>query len=137
MSEGICDDAEAVEWEQYEKQLVDAIGEVRRRQRETCLALGVPRPETVFAMRSDPSRASTPQAFDGRWGDCRRALGIAWRFHDLRHFHATQLIAAGVDVRTVAHRLGHTTPTLTLNTYAHLVSAADRAAADIASGWLS
>lgn len=28
------------------------------------------------------------------------------------------------------YRLGHTTPTLTLNTYAHLVSAADRAAAE-------
>lgn len=118
-------------------EVVTALGEVRRRQRETCLALGVPRPATVFSKRSDPSQASSLEAFDARWGDCRRTLQFSWRFHDLRHFHATRLIAAGVDVRTVAHRLGHTTPTLTLNTYAHLVSAADRAAADIAGGWLS
>lgn len=118
-------------------EVVTAIDEVRKRQRSTCLALGVPRPPTVFSMRSDPSAPSNPNAFSFRWADCQRALDLTWRFHDLRHFHATQLIAAGVDVRTVAHRLGHTTPTLTLNTYAHLVSAADRAAADIASGWLS
>jgi len=29
------------------------------------------------------------------------------RLHDLRHFVATQLLSAGVDVRTVAGRLGH------------------------------
>ena len=36
------------------------------------------------------------------------------RLHDLRHFTATQLIGAGVDVRTVAGRLGHSDPSVTL-----------------------
>lgn len=49
---------------------------------------------------------------------------------DLRHLVATELLAAGVDVRTVAGRLGHATPTLTMSTYAAFVPAADRAAAD-------
>ena len=62
-----------------------------------------------------------------------------WRdlhFHSLRHFTATQLIAAGVDVRTVSGRLGHSTPTLTLRTYSHVLEAQDRQAAAILGGLL-
>ena len=43
------------------------------------------------------------------------------RLHDLRHFTATQLISAGVDIRTVAERLGHSDPSLTLRVYAHVI----------------
>ena len=53
------------------------------------------------------------------------------RLHDLRHFTATQLIGAGVDVRTVAGRLGHTDPSITLRIYSHLIEDRDRAAAAI------
>jgi len=40
--------------------------------------------------------------------------------HDLRHFYASGLIAAGCDVVTVQRSLGHSKATTTLNTYAHL-----------------
>ena len=53
------------------------------------------------------------------------------RLHDLRHFVATELLSAGVDVRTVAGRLGHRNAATTLNVYAHFVEQADREAADI------
>ncbi len=39
--------------------------------------------------------------------------------HALRHSAATFLIAAGVDVRTVADVLGHASPAFTLSTYVH------------------
>lgn len=42
--------------------------------------------------------------------------------HDVRHFYASLLIAHGLDVRTVQHRLGHASPNETLNTYTHLWS---------------
>ena len=58
------------------------------------------------------------------------------RLHDLRHFVATQLLSAGVDVRTVAGRLGHRNAATTLNVYAHFVEQTDRAAADIMGGVL-
>lgn len=51
-----------------------------------------------------------------------RELGIDCRFHDLRHFHASLLIDAGLDPVKVAHRLGHSSASFTLNTYAHLFS---------------
>jgi integrase len=53
------------------------------------------------------------------------------RLHDLRHFTATQLIGAGVDVRTVAGRLGHSDPSVTLRVYSHALEERDRAAAAI------
>jgi integrase len=39
------------------------------------------------------------------------------RLHDLRHAHGTRLIAAGVDARTVADRLGHSSPAFTMSVY--------------------
>lgn len=50
----------------------------------------------------------------------RRVAPPGARFHDLRHFYASALIAAGADVIEVQHRLGHATATETLNTYGHL-----------------
>lgn len=41
------------------------------------------------------------------------------RLHDLRHTSATLLISQNVDVETVARRLGHANPSITLNVYAH------------------
>ena len=45
--------------------------------------------------------------------DMRKRSG----WHDLRHFNASALIAAGISVRAVADRLGHANPTITLQTY--------------------
>jgi integrase len=53
------------------------------------------------------------------------------RLHDLRHYVATRLLAAGVDVRTVAGRLGHRNASTTLNVYAHFVHDADEEAAAV------
>jgi integrase len=52
------------------------------------------------------------------------------RLHALRHYSATELLAAGVDLRTVAGRLGHGDGITTLRTYAAWVAAADRRAAE-------
>jgi integrase len=45
-------------------------------------------------------------------------------FHALRHTHASLLIRSGADLKVVASRLGHSTPRLTLDTYAHLLPGA-------------
>jgi len=46
-------------------------------------------------------------------------------FHALRHTHAAQLIASGMDVLSISRRIGHASPSITLNVYGHLVSASD------------
>jgi integrase len=45
----------------------------------------------------------------------------AIRLHDLRHSHASVLLAAGVPVKVVSERLGHTTVTITLEIYQHVM----------------
>jgi integrase len=56
----------------------------------------------------------------------------AWpyRFHDLRHYTATELFRAGHNARTVADRLGHADAALTLRIYTHDTADQARAAAD-------
>jgi integrase len=61
----------------------------------------------------------------------RNELGLTARLHDLRHMHASLLIAAGVDVRTVAGRLGHASTQMTTDVYGAFMPEADRRAADM------
>ncbi len=87
-----------------------------------------------FDIRADqPPR---PDAFTRAFGRARHRLGLKIRLHDLRHYHATSLLTAGVDVRTVAGRLGHANPSTTLSVYAAWQPAADRKASDIAADLL-
>lgn len=53
-----------------------------------------------------------------------------FNFHELRHTQATLLIGSGADIKTVQHRLGHSSASLTMNIYAHAIAANDRTAAD-------
>jgi integrase len=47
-------------------------------------------------------------------------LPAGFRYHDLRHYFASLLIAAGADVKTVQARLRHASAKTTLDTYGHL-----------------
>lgn len=61
------------------------------------------------------------QARSKVWRVAREKLpGIGNGWHQLRHHHASLLIAGGLSPVAVAHRLGHKDATETLNTYAHL-----------------
>ena len=50
--------------------------------------------------------------------------------HGLRHTNVSLLIADGVDVKTIASRVGHVNPTTTLNLYSHMFHKSDQIAAD-------
>lgn len=67
---------------------------------------------------------------------CAQAGVKGVRLHDLRHYVATQLLTAGVDVRTVAGRLGHRSASTTLNVYSHFLPEADRAASEVLASLL-
>ena len=73
----------------------------------------------------------SPDRIGWWWTRARKLSGIEsqWRLHDLRHWSATVAIGQGHDVRTVAGRLGHANPAMTLRVYAHAFAAADQAVA--------
>ncbi len=52
------------------------------------------------------------------------------RFHDLRHTHATWLLAAGEQLHVVAERLGHANRSTTSTIYAHVTKKQRRGAAE-------
>lgn len=54
------------------------------------------------------------------------------RIHDIRHTHATHLLASGkLDIKTIASRLGHKNAAMTLNTYSHVLPAKEKEAASV------
>jgi integrase len=52
------------------------------------------------------------------------------RLHDLRHTHSTLLLQAGVHVKIVSERLGHSSVMITLDTYSHAIPGLQRDAAE-------
>lgn len=88
----------------------------------------------VFSGRSTPDHATpySPHAVSSRYRDMASRLKIDTHIHALRHYSATELLTAGVDLRTVAGRLGHGGGgATTLRVYAAWVAASDRKAAEI------
>lgn len=57
-------------------------------------------------------------------------ISNTFTFHCLRHTHATQLLKAGVNVKVVAERLGHSNTSTTMNIYAHALPNMQKMAVD-------
>ena len=116
---------------------VELLSQHRARCESRVRALGLELEPEMFVFSLDPdSRAPRrPESVSLRYRRMCRRLGIKTTIHKLRHYSATELILAGVDIRTVAGRLGHGGGgATTLRTYAAWVSEGDqRAAAHIAT----
>ncbi|MDQ2679361.1 MAG: site-specific integrase [Actinomycetota bacterium] len=130
---------------------VDVVRTYRRHRQEVALAAGIGRlADTSYLFARDPAGLATwyPDTATKVWSRIRSATHplepgeeTARRvfppefdevsLHDLRHAHATFLIAAGVDPKTVSGRLGHSRVGITLDTYTAPVTASDRAAAEL------
>jgi len=80
----------------------------------------------------------SPDLFSRQFTKLIGKLGLPrFSFHDLRHTHATHLLNAGVNLRVVSYRLGHSSPAFTLEFYGHLLPNSDELAADAANVLLS
>ena len=107
---------------------IDVLREHRREQLELRMALGMGKPDTdalVFCKFD-----GAPLNADHVSVQWHRSVGGKWKFHALRHTHASALIAAGVDIVTISRRLGHSSPAITLRVYSHLFADTDTTAAD-------
>lgn len=110
-----------------------AVAELRThksRQSAERLALGSAYHDQGLILANTDGSPLHPEALSGRWQKARKRYAIPVRFHDLRHTHATLLLKNGESLRVVADRLGHSNPTLTLSTYAHVLPGQDAVAAE-------
>src|SRR5262245_11917778 len=100
---------------------------------EQRMALGLGRsPADGFVLAAIDGGPQRPDPLSKRWGETMDRLGMPEiTLHSLRHTHASMLIAAGMDILTVSRRLGHASPTITLNTYGHMIHGTDAQAAVI------
>lgn len=74
-----------------------------------------------------------PQSTSRRFARLKKKAGVRQEvdLHGLRHTMITELLAAGVDPRTVMGRAGHTSEATTMTVYAHVRPAVDAAAAEL------
>ncbi len=108
----------------------------KERVRERVESVGATFSEDLFLFSGlsnfDHREPYSPNAVTQRYKDMAARLGIKTNLHALRHYSATELLTAGVDLRTVAGRLGHGGGgATTLKVYAAWVAASDRKAAEI------
>jgi integrase len=102
--------------------LVDELRLLKRQQAEALLRLGVRHSgETLVCCRED-GESKQPGSLTGEFARLTSRIKDLprVRFHDLRHSHATQLLADGVHPKIAQERLGHSTITTTMDLYSHV-----------------
>lgn len=95
-------------------------------------ALGIKlKPETLLFGDISTGQPLVPGRVSWAWRTLREKVGLEdVKYHDLRHTHASLLIAAGVHPKVISERLGHSNIQITMDTYGHLMPNAGREAAD-------
>ena len=75
-----------------------------------------------FVCAREDGRPLQPQTLTHEWKRLVAKTGLPRiRFHDLRHTHATALLASGVHPKIASERLGHSKVGMTLDLYSHVL----------------
>lgn len=84
-----------------------------------------------FVFHTNKGKPLSPENVGRSYRNLLAEVGLkGFRFHDLRHTHATQLIAEGFNIKMVSERLGHNDISVTLQLYVHALPKQDREAAE-------
>ena len=116
-----------VTWRAYQQKYAEALGEQYNNSLNLLFTNIAGRPANVDNFRQ--------RVFDRMV--VKAGIPPTVTFHSLRHTHATQLLAARVDAKTVSKRLGHSSVAFTLQTYTHVLSEMETCAADVMGAILS
>jgi integrase len=95
----------------------------RVQQAQELLILGIPLTDDTFVVAQADGSPLQPRTITHQWHQLlanNKALPRV-RFHDLRHAHATHMLASGVHPKIASERLGHSKVGITLDLYSHVM----------------
>ena len=102
--------------------MVDELRAHRVKRAQDLLRLGVGLSNDDLVIAHADGSVVQPIYISQHWARTIRTTGLAHlRFHDLRHAHATHLLANGVHPKIASERLGHSKVGITLDLYSHVI----------------
>jgi integrase len=102
--------------------VVDELRQHRLRQAQELLRLGVRQNDNTFVCGREDGEPLQPNSLTIYWARLVAATSLPRvRFHDLRHAHATHMLANGVHPKVASERLGHSKVGITLDLYSHVL----------------
>jgi len=102
--------------------IVEELRAHRLRQAEELLRLGIRPTDETFVVSREDGLPLQPQTLTHEWKRLVAKTGLPRiRLHDLRHSHATAMLATGVHPKIASERLGHSKVGITLDLYSHVL----------------
>jgi integrase len=83
--------------------------------------------QQLLSLKSDEAKQTerifsfSPDAITMRFNRAREKAGVSCRFHDLRHYNASVMLALGIPDKYAMERMGHSTPNMLKTVYQHLI----------------
>jgi integrase len=111
--------------------LVEELRQHRVRQAEHLLALGIRLTDDHHIVMREDGQPYQPRSLTHAFHIFIDRHGLRRvRLHDLRHTHATHLLAAGIHPKVAQERLGHSSIAITLDLYSHVMPGMQAEAAE-------
>jgi len=102
--------------------VLDELRKHRAQQSEDLLRLGIRQAEDGFVCAREDGKPIQSRSISQGWRECLKKLALPRvRFHDLRHAHATHLLANGIHPKIASERLGYSKVGITLDLYSHVL----------------
>jgi integrase len=102
--------------------IVDELRQHRLKQAEGLLRLGIRLTDDHHVVTREDGRPLQPRSLTHAFRKFVRRCGLQQiRLHDLRHSHATHMLAAGVHPKIAQERLGHSSVSVTMDLYSHVL----------------
>lgn len=109
---------------------LDLLRAQRQALREQALLVGPAYTQSGLVFPNSIGKPQDVGGLERTWSKIQKRAGVTMRFHDLRHAHASLLIAEGAHAKAIQERLRHRDVSTTLNIYGHLMPGV---AADVAA----
>jgi integrase len=113
------------------ERLIEALRAHRTQQAQELLKVGVRLTNESFVVAQVDGSPVQPDTLTQDWVRKIAKTGLpAYRFHDLRHAHATHMLANGIHPKVASERLGHSKTGITLDLYSHVLPGMQEDAAE-------